>query len=400
MGGFCTTGTEQLPTYDETVTGTDIPAWVSAGGRTLFEQAAELASSDYPAYQGARIASYDGNKLTPEEQEGFRLLSQGQDVYDPYVRAAYEATQRLGGGYDNATRDELLGPAYSGATREQLIGSAGPDYQGATREQLTGDPFTIEQAQPFLDIYQRAADPAVAEAERQLSQQLIQQRARAGSSFGGSRQFLGEMETADRTARAAGDIRARAGAEGLGFAAGRSDADRAARFEAENVMRNRFEQDRAQSERDRSARFGAEDVMRGQYQQDREARFGAESAQRAAFETEEASRLRSAEQLQTFAPLVQGLTEQAASGLLSAGEARRKLDQMALDLAFSDYVEQREYPFQMLNFAMGALKGVPYETTQYSLSQGQQYVQTPSIYGQTLGGLGSLASAYYMSQGR
>ena len=43
MGGFCTTGVEQLPTYDETLQGTDIPAWVSQGGRTLFEQAAELA---------------------------------------------------------------------------------------------------------------------------------------------------------------------------------------------------------------------------------------------------------------------------------------------------------------------------------------------------------------------
>lgn len=400
MGGVCTTGVDQLPTYEETLTGTDIPAWVSQGGRTLFEQAAELASSDFPGYTGPRIASYDGAKLSPEEQEGFALLSQGQDVYDPYIRAAYDATQRLGGGYDAASREQLIGPGYTGATRSQLVGGAAPAYEGAAREQLIGGPFTIEQAQPFMDIYQRAVDPAVAEAERQLQQQLIQQRARAGGSFGGSRQYLGELETTERTARAAGDLRARAAAEGLGFAAGRSDADRAARFQAENVMRDRFEADRAQAERDRQARFAAEDVVRGQYLQDREARFGAESAQRAGFETGEASRLRAAEQLQTFAPLVQGLTEQAASGLLSAGEARRKLDQMALDLAFSDYIEQRENPFQMLNFAMGALKGVPYETTQYSLSQGQQYVQTPSIYGQTLGGLGSLASAYYMSQGR
>jgi len=43
------------------------------------------------------------------------------------------------------------------------------------------------------------------------------------------------------------------------------------------------------------------------------------------------------------------------------------------------------------------LKGVPYETTQTSLQQGQQYIQTPSIYGQTIGGLGSLASAYFLA---
>ena len=73
---------------------------------------------------------------------------------------------------------------------------------------------------------------------------------------------------------------------------------------------------------------------------------------------------------------------------------------MALDLAYADFVEQREYPFQMVNYAMGALKGVPYETTQTSLQQGQQYIQTPSVYGQTIGGLGALGSAYFLSKGK
>ena len=200
-------------------------------------------------------------------------------------------------------------------------------------------------------------DPAVAQAQETLQKKLVEDRARAVGSgaFGGSRAYLGELAETTDAAKLTADIRAEAGARGLDFAANRFDADR-------------------------------------------EARFGAEAAQRAAFETDEASKLRATEQLQSFAPLVQGLQEQAASGMLSAGEAQRKLDQMALDMAFADYVEQREFPFQQLNFAMGALKGVPYETTQYSLSQGQQYVQTPSIYGQTLGGLGSLASAYYLSQ--
>lgn len=400
MGGFCTTGTENLPTYENVLQGTDIPEWVSAGGRTLFEQAAELASSGYPGYTGPRIASYGGSKLTPEEQQAFNMLTSGATSYDPYVKAAFQATQGLGQGYDEASRADLIGPQYQGATRQQLTGQPSADYAGATRDYLEGQPFTIAEAQPFLDIYQAAADPAIAEAERQLSQQLIAQRAKAGGAFGGSRQFLGEIETASETARRASDIRRQAAAEGLQFAAGERERDRAARFGAEQAQRSGYETTMAQRERDRAARFGAEDVMRGRFQQDREARFGAEAARRAGYETEEASRLRQAEQLQSYAPLVQGLQEQAASGMLSSGEARRKLDQMALDLAYSDYVEQREYPFQMLNFAMGALKGVPYETTQYSLSQGQQYVQTPSIYGQTLGGLGSLASAYYLSQGR
>ena len=96
--------------------------------------------------------------------------------------------------------------------------------------------------------------------------------------------------------------------------------------------------------------------------------------------------------------MVQGLTEQAASGLITAGQARRQLDQMALDMAYADYVEQREYPFQMINFAQGALQGTPYETRTIGLEQGQQFVQSPSVYGQTIGGLGSLASAYYLGR--
>ena len=334
MGGLCTTGTENLPTYEKVIQGTDIPEWVSAGGKILFEQAAELAASDYPGYEGQRIATYTDpetgavSKLTPEEQKGFDLLSEGTDVYQSYLDDAKDMADTLGGG-----------------------------YTGETSKNLIGDDFSIAAAQPFLDIYQEAADPAVAQAQETLQKKLVEDRARAVGSgaFGGSRAYLGELAETTDAAKLTGDIRAEAGARGLDFAANRFDADR-------------------------------------------EARFGAEAAQRAAFETDEASKLRATEQLQSFAPLVQGLQEQAASGMLSAGEAQRKLDQMALDMAFADYVEQREFPFQQLNFAMGALKGVPYETTQYSLSQGQQYVQTPSIYGQTLGGLGSLASAYYLSQ--
>ena len=115
---------------------------------------------------------------------------------------------------------------------------------------------------------------------------------------------------------------------------------------------------------------------------------------RGRYDLEEASRFQKAGQLGAYAPMLQGLREQEASGKLAVGEAKRQLDQRSLDLAYADYVEQREYPYAMTNFAIGALQGVPYDTRQYSLQQGQQYAQTPSLYGQTISGLGSLYSAY------
>ena len=322
MGGFCTQSVTELPDPKNVLTGTQIPEWVSAAGRQLYEQAGEMASSAFPLYSGARIASYDGSKLTPEELAANRLLSQGTSTFQPYIDRASAMSSQLGRGFDQASRQDLMGADYSGMSRGDLLGQ----YTGASRQDLIGDPsqqFTIDQAQPFLDIYQQSQDAAVDEVQRQTELANMRNRATA-QQFGQDR--AATLEQAER--------------------------DRQARFGAENLMRGQFEQDR-------QARFGAEDVMRSQFDQDRAARFGAEDARRAGFETQEASRLRAAENLQGYAPLVQGLTEQAASGMLTAGQARRQLDQMALDLAYSDYVEQREYPFQMINFALGALQGVP-----------------------------------------
>jgi len=387
--GIFETGYEALPDYSSTITGTDIPEYVAAAGREIYEQARSLAGSPMPLYTGSRTATYGGSRLTPQELMAQNILMQGAQSYQPFLEAAYGVASGLGQGYDAATTAELMGAPYAGMSPDTLFG----DYTGATREELVGGPFTIEQAQPFLDVYQRAVDPAVAEVERQIAQQQIQQRAQAASAgaFGGSRAAVQDVLTGLEGAGMAGDLRAQAAAEGLEFATQQAERDRAARFGAEQAMRGQFESDRA-------ARFNLEDLMRGQFIQDREARFGAEAAQRSAFETEEASRLRAASELQSYAPLIQGMQEQAAAGLLTSGEAQRRLDQAALDLAYADYLQQATYPFEMLNFALGALQGVPYQTAQYGFQQGVQYGQTPSLYGQTLGGLGSLASAYYMSQ--
>ena len=386
MGGFCTQSYESLPSYSETVGGTTLPSWVSAGGKALFENAAAIASSPYPQYSGSRIASYDGSKLSPEEQRAARILSEGAGSYEPYLNESERLAQGLGQGYDSASRADLLGPDYQGASRQELLG----DYQGASRQELLGDDFSLESAQPFLDMYQGAADPAVREIERQT--QLAQNNARASAAksgaFGGSRLGISEAMLGSEGAIAAGDLRARAAQEGLGFAANRFDTDRAGRFNAEAAMRSGAEQDR-------TARFGAESAMRGQYDTDRSARFGAEDALRSAYTTEEGARLQQQSIYQSMGPMVQGLQEQAAAGLISTGEARRRLDQMALNLAYGDYQDQRAYPQQQVNFALGVLQGTPYNTQTYGNTLTQQYAAQPSIYGQSIGALGTGLAAYY-----
>ena len=333
---------------------------------------------------------------------GADMLRSGAESYMPFMNRASEVADTLGGGYDAMSQEELLGRPFQGASREDLLGSYSGasredllgnyqgasredllgDYQGASREELLGDPFNLDSAQPYMDIYQDAMNPAVREIEEQTMRAQNEARARAATGGGGFGSRLGIMEatTAGEGAQAAGDLRAQAAREGLGFAASRYDTDRQARAATEQQMR-----------------FGADAALRGQYDTDRQARFASDDAARNAYETNEASRIQQMNAYQSMAPLVQDLQTQAAAGLITSGEARRQLDQQALDLAYADYLDQKMYPQEMLNFTLGALSGTPYNTINRSYTQGSQMSANPSLYGQTLAGMGGLYSAYKMA---
>jgi len=375
MGAFCVPSYTELPSASETVSGTDIPEWMSTAGRAIFESAANIAGQEQPLYTGERLKRYDGGaKLSPAEQQAQQILMEGATSYQPFMDEASRIAGTLGQGYAGMTRQELLGDPYQGATREELLGTS--------NQELLGDPFTLETAQPFLDIYQGAVDPAVRQLQDQILQQQSQARATAARGGGGFGSRLGIMEAtlgAEGAQRQA-DLRARAAQEGLGFAASRFDADRSARLQAADA--------------DRAGRFQAEDVMRSQYDRDRGARFDAETAAQRQFETEESARLSQLGAYQQLAPQIQSLQAQVAQGLMTTGQAQRQLDQRALDLAYADYLDQTQRPMEMVNFALGALQGVPYGTRNYSLQMGSQFQQNPDVYGQTLAGVGSLASLY------
>jgi hypothetical protein len=188
------------------------------------------------------------------------------------------------------------------------------------------------------------------------------------------------IESAELTrgqARERGRLQKEAGQAGLEFGAAQT------------------ERDRAEAARAFGLRTGAQERAFGLTQGARERGFGLQTgAQERAFDLNQASRNMALQAAERLAPASQGLVQQEAQGLIAAGEAERELDQQALDLAYRDYVEQREYPFTALNFALGALKGLPFETREFTMQRGGEFVQTPSVYGQTMGGLGALASAY------
>ena len=389
MGGSACTdpSTIELPEYGVEFGSSDLPAWVSAGGKALFDQAVGLASSQ-PGRDPdlAQFASYDGNRLTPDEQLAAQILRDGAGSYQPFLDKAEGIAGTIGQGYDSASRSDLMGDAYSGMSTGELMG----DYQGASREDLLGGGFSLDTAQPYLDIYQGAQDASIRELERQTQQNQIQARANAArsGSFGGSRLGISEAMLGSEGAMGAADLRSRAAAEGLGFAADRFDTDRTARFNAEDVMRGQFDTDRA-------ARFDREGALRSEYDADRASRFAAEDSLRAGYQTDEAARVTQMQSFRDLAPLTQSLQEAAAQGLITSGEARRRLDQAAIDLANQQDLEDRNRPFEQLNFALGALQGVPYQTQNFGYRMGSTTGQGPSLFGQLLGAGGTAAAGYY-----
>tara|TARA_R110000782_G_scaffold169937_1_gene261763 strand:- start:775 stop:1770 length:996 start_codon:yes stop_codon:yes gene_type:complete len=329
MGGLCTTSYTQIPSSSEVVEGTELPEWVAAAGKLAFTRAAEIANDPYPLYDdetGTEIPRIA--QRTDRETLGYNMLETGAEDYLPYM--------------NNAT---------------QVAGTLGQGYGGMSREELLGDGFSLESAQPFMDIYQDSMDPAIREIEDQTLRAQVEARARASKGIGSFGSRLGIMEgtAAGEGAKAAGDLRAGAAREGLNFAANRYDTER-------------------------------------------EARFGADTQQRQGYETDEASRIQQMDAYQGMAPLLQSLQTQAAAGLITSGEAERQLDQQALDIAYADFLDQKNYDREQVNFALGALAGTPYNTVNRSYTTGTQMSQNPSIFGQIVGAAGAGLSAYKMYQ--
>ena len=115
---------------------------------------------------------------------------------------------------------------------------------------------------------------------------------------------------------------------------------------------------------------------------------------RAAFENDQRRALSAGQQLTSGAGALAGLTGSDAAALEAIGQTQQSRGDANLGLAYSDYLRQQQWPYQQLNFALGALKGVPYSQTSTSNSVSDQILQNPSILGQGIGALGSLYAGY------
>jgi hypothetical protein len=251
-----------------------------------------------------------------------------------------------------------LGAGYAPGMAADAL-AAGQTTDQFLRNYLEGDAFSEADLSPYLDTYTAAMDPAIRQIQEQtaLGQQAARDKAARAGAFGGSRLGLMEATLGSEGIQSEADLLAKAGADALGFAAGRFDADRTARFDADAALRS-------------------------------------------AYETDEASRLKEIQAIQDAATTQENLKNAVAQGLITVGEAERALDQRGADQAYQDFLDQRARPMEDLNYILGLLQGVPYDTRGFTQGYSTTQTPVPSVYAQTLSALGGLGSAYALSQRR
>jgi len=214
---------------------------------------------------------------------------------------------------------------------------------------------------PYLEqVVERQKESLRREAERQQAGRSAQ--AVQAGAFGGSRQAVQEALAEEALGRQIMDVEA----------TGRQRA---------------FEQAQQQFERDRQARAQAQQLGLSGAEllgaQDLQARqLGLQSAQQLADLETQAQKigLTGSELLANLGAKEFETGVQQAGLLEAVGKAETAREQQQMDIAYQDYLRQRDYPREQLQFMSSILRGVP-----VSPSQEQATFQQVNPYQQLLG---------------
>ncbi len=337
-------------TGEQTVTQTNLPEYARPYFERLMQRGEAVANEPYQAYQGARLAGFTPDMLNA--QQGIRDLNASGT---PWLTEAHDMT--------NSFMDQLSNPNYDPHSYDfqsvQPNGQVGyGDYN--TLYQNFYNPFVRD----VIDQQNQQAQLDFQEAGIDRNTQAVQ-----AGAFGGSRQavgnYLAERGMLDRMNmnNATGLRDAFNMASGNALDAQRFNIDRG--LQADLANQNQYLE--AQRLSDASNQFGAD--------------LGLRSAQ---------TGLQGAGLLNDLENSRYDLTTGSLKDMAAVGQDYQQMYQAGLDLQYEDFINQRDYPRQNLQFLSGLLRGVPTSVN--------QSVSTTSNISPVSSLIGSGLSAYALSQ--
>ncbi len=308
----------------------NIPKWMSDYTQGLIARANAAAAEPYIPYGGPRIAGF-----SEDEQTAFGLTEANIGAYQPYLEAGAAG---YGGGLQRAAN---------------IRRSADPFLEAGSR-MWTDEGVAESYMNPYIGgVLDRQEQLATRTLEESFLPSL--QRTFGGAGQYGSRGGTGSME--DIGVQGMRDIQ-----EGL--EAQRLEALSGAYGQGADI-------------------FGADMSRQGELARITGALEEAGAQQMFA----------GAEGLGRMGEAAQRMGITDAASMAEIGQQQRGMDQASLDLAYQDFIEQRDLPFQRVGFMSDVIRGLP--------SQGGVTTRTDvgpaSIYQPS--GLSQLAGAYGVYRG-
>tara|TARA_R110000868_G_C10896098_1_gene763956 strand:- start:295 stop:1275 length:981 start_codon:yes stop_codon:yes gene_type:complete len=280
----------------QTTTNTsNLPEYAQPYYERMMERAESESNQNYVGYQSPRLAGF-----APDQTAGFGITRNIAARGTPQTEAAGQI---------------------AGAAAARGFASSG--YRANPIEQSS---FGSEQAEQYMSPYmQQVIDRQKASAVQDYQEGRPSRETEAikAGAFGGYRQGIQEGVAQRGLGRQLSDI------EG----AGRQKA---------------FEQAQGQFERDRTASMQAQTQTEQQRLQ--AAQYGLSGA---------GLGLQSAQSMGQLEAMGQGLGMQQADALQRQGGAQQNLQQQALDVSYQDFLTQRDYERNRINFMSNILRGVP-----------------------------------------
>ena len=356
-------GGSQPQVQKSEVTQSTLPEYARPYFETLMQRGQSVLSQDYTPYGQERIAGF-----TPEQQQV------QQDVLNMQTPGQF-------GTATNLATAAGLGSLQAGRYTPGQFRAPDLNYF-----QMQGpDSFTQSgMAQQYMSPYMQAAlDPQRREAIRGAQQgQLVQGlgAARQGA-YGGSRQLLASMERERNLGQNLADIQARGMQTAYEQAQGQFNAEQQARQNAglQNL--------RAALE---TQGLGAQYGMEAQRMREQSRQFGAQQG---------LAGLAQAGQMGQTLTNIGSAQQQADLSRLGAQQQTaampQEMQQRYLDMAYQDFLRQRDYPMEQLQQYSSLLRGVPVAPASTTTT----YAPPPSMFSQVAGaGLGA-AGLYNMYRG-
>jgi hypothetical protein len=337
-----------INTYGTTTA--NIPQWLSDYTQGLLAKGNAVAAEPYQSYGAPRIADFSA-----DQRNAFQSTRQMQGAFNPTLQqgigAIGQSTQTSG----FQAADPMLGRAGAmtpAAGAMPYLGSAGQSSAGMVGEYMS----------PYQDaVVNRVGDLAARQLREKLMPEVSDTFVRAGQ-FGSSRM----QEATGRALR---------------------DVQESALAEQGKLMNQGYQGALAAAQEDmkRFGQIGQTIGNLGLQEQQNLANIGQVQGNLQNISNQNLTN--AGQQLGNLARAGQTMGFADTAALEAIGQQQQGMGQRNLDLAYSDFLQQRDYPKNQLGFLSNLVRGQPYSQTTNTVSNAPTSTYQPAGLAQILGGL-------------